>query len=251
MFLDLLSQGNFISFNITLAQILGLEPAIYCSELISIYRKAKSKGKIIGDEFFKLDRKYMFNRTTIPIERQLEIDQRWEKVKLLFKHQDNPDIIKLDIHMIANIVSGEDVKIKSDLSNILNPNISKIKNERHQKRIEKLKSNIKCSDERMLKSLQDWVDVMSERGGTNKISEQSVEIFQDTLYRYTNGDVEKALQIVKIAIVQKYPDCQWAINTYERDMKMRAQNELFSKSRMPKTPPQKKATKDSLGDVVF
>lgn len=253
MFLDILNQNNYISYNITLAQIMGLEGAVYCSELLNIYKKAHSKNKIIGDEYFKLDRKYVFQRTTISIEKQLEIDAKWEKIKLMFKHEDNPDIIKLDTQLIAGIIAGENVKLREDLSGYLNANISAIKTTKHKKRINALKESIKCSDLKVLEALRNWVDALSTYTKNSKVSEQSIEIFQDTLYRYTQGDTEKALIIIKIATVQKYPDCQWAINLYEKDQRMRAQNSVFSNTRMPKVTvsKRKKATKDSLGDEIF
>lgn len=253
MFLDILNQNNYISYNITLAQIMGLEGAVYCSELLNIYKKAHSKNKIIGDEYFKLDRKYVFQRTTISIEKQLEIDAKWEKIKLMFKHEDNPDIIKLDTQLIAGIIAGENVKLREDLSGYLNANISAIKTTKHKKRIDALKESIKCSDPKVLEALRNWVDALSTYTKNSKVSEQSIEIFQDTLYRYTQGDTEKALIIIKIATVQKYPDCQWAINLYEKDQRMKAQNNVFSNTRMPKVTvsKRKKATKDSLGDEIF
>lgn len=251
MFLDILNSNNYLNVNITLAQILGLDAAVYCSELINIYKKAKNKNKIIGDEFFRVDRKYISQRTTITIERQLEIDFKWEKIKLIFKHQDDADIIKIDVQLVASLIAGEDVKIKEDLSKFLNTNIDAIKTTKHKNRLEAIKRDIKCSDANVLEALKNWIDAVGSMSGKNKISAQSVEIFQDTLYRYTKGNTDMAITIIKIATVQKYPDCQWAINLYEKDQKLKTQNQLFSNSRMPKVNQQKVATKDSLGDEIF
>ena len=43
-----------------------------------------------------------------------------------------------------------------------------------------------------------------------------VQVFKDTLDNYCNGDLQKALAIIKLATVHQYVDCQWAINLYER-----------------------------------
>ena len=44
MLVELLSQSNYQSFNIKLAQLLGLESAIYLSALIDINEKANGKN---------------------------------------------------------------------------------------------------------------------------------------------------------------------------------------------------------------
>ena len=251
MFLEILNSSNYISFNITLAKIMGLEAAVYCTELLNIYKKARAKGKIYGDEYFKVDRKYVFDRTTLSIEKQLEIDGKWEKIKLMYKQQDNPDIIKIDDQLLVSIIVGQDAKVREDLAKYLNTNINEIKITKHKKKIDEIKDGIKCSDANVLSALKDWVEALSLYAGKSKISAQAVEIFQDALYRYTNGDTEKAIAIIKIATIQKYIDCQWAINLYEKDKRMKTQSNLFSESRMPKVTPQKKATKDSLGEEIF
>ena len=54
------------------------------------------------------------------------------------------------------------------------------------------------------------------------LSVQQVAIFKDKIDDYCNGNLELALQIVKIATIHQYIDCQWAINTYEKDKKVQA-----------------------------
>ena len=45
MLIELLSQSNYISVNIKLAKIFGVEGAIYISEILNIYDKAVRKNK--------------------------------------------------------------------------------------------------------------------------------------------------------------------------------------------------------------
>ena len=58
MLLDLLSLDNYVSYNIKVAEILGLHAAIYLSELMNINDKAIRKSKT-KDNFFTVDRKYI------------------------------------------------------------------------------------------------------------------------------------------------------------------------------------------------
>ena len=48
MLLDLLSSSNQLSFNIKVAQLVGLHSAVYLSELMAINEKAIRKNKIAG-----------------------------------------------------------------------------------------------------------------------------------------------------------------------------------------------------------
>ena len=71
MILDLLSSDMYVSYNVQIANKIGLEEAIYISELININRKAIQKNKI-EDGYFNIDRKYITNRTTFKLEKQIE-----------------------------------------------------------------------------------------------------------------------------------------------------------------------------------
>ena len=116
MLIELLNPNNYISYNIKTAQIFGLNTAVYMTELLNIFEKARNKDKLVDKEYFKLDRKYVFIRTTLSIEEQLRIDSKLTQVGILFKHQDNPDIIKVDTKMYASIITSEDVTLIDNLS---------------------------------------------------------------------------------------------------------------------------------------
>lgn len=63
MLIDLLSMSNYVNYNVKVAQILGLDAAIYVSELLNINDKALHKNKVKG-EYFTIDRMYIQSRTT-------------------------------------------------------------------------------------------------------------------------------------------------------------------------------------------
>ena len=63
MLIDLLCTDNYVSFNINIAKVMGLNYAIYISELLNISNKATAKKKLL-DGKFKVDRDYIANRTT-------------------------------------------------------------------------------------------------------------------------------------------------------------------------------------------
>ena len=251
MLIDMINVNNYGSYNRVMAQMFGLSAAVYCNELISIYQKAMSKNKMINGDYFLLDRNYVCKQTTLTNEEQLVIDEKWSKVGLLSKNVDNPNIIKLDIDMLVALMSGEDkesieqitkkVKLKSKAA------------EKETKRsiaIKTLKDSIICTNYELLTALREWVDgIYANPNGY--LSTTAIRAFQSTLNDYTKGDLDMALSIVKIATIQGYKDCGWAINVYEKDKRIKKSNEALLNSRLPRTTEQKRATKETLDNVVY
>lgn len=248
MLIELLNSNNYISFNIKTAQIFGLNTAVYISELLSIYEKATIKEKLVDNEYFKLDRKYVFIRTTLSIEEQLRIDSKLMKTGILLKHQDNPDIMKLDVNLFASVITNDDVSLLKDISKKLGGLAKKEPREsKRQAIITALKNSIQCSDYELLTALRDWVDAIFASPKGNYLSKASIKLFQETLNTYTKGDLDLALRLVHIATIQGYRDCNWAISVYEKDGKIK--KEIASKQ--PRVTAQKRATLDTLGDTVY
>lgn len=248
MLIELLNPNNYISYNIKTAQIFGLNTAVYMTELLNIFEKARNKDKLVDKEYFKLDRKYVFIRTTLSIEEQLRIDSKLAQVGILFKHQDNPDIIKVDTKMYASIITSEDVTLIDNLSKKLGGlNKKDPKESKRQAIITALKNSIQVSNYELLTALRDWVDAIFASPKGNYLSKASVKLFQDTLNSYTKGDLDLALRLVQIATIQGYRDCQWAISVYEKDNQIKKSIQ----DKQPRVTTQKRATADTIGDKVY
>lgn len=249
MLVELLNSDNHITFNVKTAQIFGLTTAVYLSELFSIYNKAIKKNKLVDDNYFKLDRKYMFIRTSISIEEQLRIDEKMMIVGIIGKHQTNPDIIKLDTKLYASILVNEDIELIEDLkSRFSDAGKKKTKKETKAEAIaNNLKNSISCSDYELATALREWIDAIFSNPKGGFLSKTAVSEFQETLYNYTKGDLDLALRIVKIATIQGYRDCQWAINVYEKDERIKKSIE----EKAPRVTTQKRATVDTLGKNVY
>lgn len=247
MLIDVLNSYNYISFNIDAASILGLNAAVYCAEVLNIYKKASIKKKLIDGDYFKLDRGYISNRTSLTIEDQLKVEANLSKIGLITKQVDNPDNIKIDVELYASIISSEDKKLIKDISSkvkIKDPKGVKM-TQRHMIQ-EALKKGIVCSNDELLSALKDWVDAIFTNPN-NYLSKKTIEMFQNTLSDYTKGDLDLALRLVKIATIQGWKDCEWAIKSYEQDQEYTKKNEL----RKPRVTDQKVATKDTIGKDIF
>jgi len=251
MLVDIMDMSDYITFNISLAKIFGLNASVYCSELITIYKKAVKKNKLVDDGFFKLDRKYVTDRTTLTVEQQLAVDHSWMLCGIMKKHPENPDIIKLDIDLIVSIITSEDTNKLSKLSKDF-----KVRSKDEEKQLKKnlvvksLQDSIECKNYELLTALRGWVASIYSKPNTY-LSKAMIKDFQKTLDDFAKGDLDLALRIVEIASTQCYKQCQWAIDLYLKDEKQRKAKQEYAQSRIRVTT-QKVATNDTIKkDVKF
>lgn len=221
MLIDLLNSSNYIMVNMEAIRIFGLNTAVYCSELLNIYKKAVTKNKLYNETYFKIDRNYIKKQTSLEIEDQLKCDANLRKVNIIQPDETNPDIIYFDVEIYASLLSSEDVKLLDKVSSKVKvENPKNIKKAQRDRIIIALKESIRCKTIPVLQKLQEWIDsIMADP--SKYLSKQQVAAFKDTLDEYCNGDLQKALDIINIAMIQGYINCQWAINLYERDNKPR------------------------------
>lgn len=247
MLIDLLNSSNYIMVNRDAIRIFGLNTSVYCSELLNIYKKAVEKKKLYENNFFKVDRAYITKQTSLSIEDQIKCDLNLVKVNVIRVSTDDPDVIYFDIEAFASILSSEDVKLLDVVEKKVktaNPKGSKAT--QRERIIVNLKQSIQCKTYEVLVALRGWIDsVMSD---PNKyLSVQQVAIFKDRIDDYCNGNLELALHIIKLATIHQYIDCQWAINTYEKDKQVQAS---IASSGVRKTE-QKQTSVNKLSSEVF
>ena len=244
MLLDILNEDNCLNINLKSIQLLGLKTAAYLSLLVAIEKKATRKNKLI-DGYFKLDRKYVTKVLGLVVEEQLVCDANLMKVSIMKRKQDDPNSIKLEILLYLSLLNEDDLKLIENVKKQMIVERPKgIKLSQRQMQINNLKDCISCSNYELLTALRNWVDgVYANPRGF--LSKTSIQAFQDTLNNYTKGDLDLALRIVKIATIQGYKDCIWAINLYEKDRKEEEKN---NKIRITN---QETASKEELSDKIF
>lgn len=251
MLIDLLNSDNYITVNISLAKVIGLNAAVYCDELTKIYSKAKAKNKLIDNDYFKVDRKYVSLKTTLTIDDQLVADLNLSKIGIIKKHNDDPDILKLDLSILGSIIISDDEKELDNIAKkVKTASPRGIRQSQRQQTIISLKDSIECSNYELLTALRNWIDAIYANPN-GYLSKSVIKTFQDTLNNYTQGDLDLALKIVQIATIQGYKDCQWAIAVYEKDQKIQKQQEMFANKRLPRVTNQKSVDDVGLGDEVF
>lgn len=219
MLIDLLNSANYLMVNMEAIRIFGLNTAVYCSELLNIYKKAVVKNKLYNGSYFKIDREYIKKQTSLEVEEQIKCDINLRKVNIIIQDETDPDIIRFDVEIYASILSSEDIKLLDTVSSKVKvDNPKNVKQTQRNRIIIALKEAIECKTVSVLQKLQEWIDsVMADP--KRYMSKQQVTAFKNRIDEYCEGDLQKALDIINIATIHGYVDCQWAINLYERDNK--------------------------------
>lgn len=213
MLIDLLSMANYNSYNVNLANIIGLHEAIYISELININEKAIKKNKISDEGYFTVDRKYITSRTTLDKKEQLEIDKTLNNLKIIHI-ADNVNVISIDLQVLTGIIMSADEKLTKDISSIVN---KKQKRTKQQVICDELKKNIVTTNSELIDAYSNWIDSVIAKDGW--MSKQAVISAQQLIDANSNRNLDVALKIISIASINGYRDMQWAVNKYYQEFK--------------------------------
>ena len=208
-------MDNYVNFNIKLAEILGLHPAIYISELLNINEKAVRKEKV-ANNCFKVVRSYITKRTTLSVQEQKEIDSLLVSIGVLKVNSESSDLLTLDLTMLTSLVSAEPTDVEK-LKKLVNTNKPK-RRTKAQVIVDQLKTLVVAENEELRQAYFDWIDAVHAKQGW--MSAKSVTVGQKTIDTYCNHNLDMALHLLEIASIGGYRDIQWAINTYEKDYKL-------------------------------
>lgn len=229
MLIDFISTSNYGYYNVKLANILGLETAVYLNELLNINEKAIRKNTI-SDCYFKLDRTYIKSRTTIDEEAQIGIDNELIKLELLYRKENNYDIVMLDLEKITGLLISDDDELKKGIEKL-------IKVKKRKSKTESLSDNLKrfvdSGNIGVDNALKDWIDVIVDKFG--RFNKTGVQETQSKIINASNGNPTKAIDILKIATINEWKDIDYAINVYnekhknEKNLTAFGQNVIINK----------------------
>jgi len=194
------------------------------------------KDKLVNGDFIKIDRNYIYEQTTLTIEKQIKIDINLQKHGVIEKDFDDNDLIKLDTNKLATILTSDNDTMYEELQKITTKQIRVDKNTKQNAMQSKLYNYVNTGNESLNDSLYGWINSCVKGKGVY-LNKQLVEKFQKDLYAYCKGNLEIGLEIVNIATMYSYRDCSWAIRIYERDVKEKQ--------------PKDTATKETLLNKVF
>lgn len=199
-YINAISPDAYGQYNRTLAKQLGLPAAVYASEILDISAQVYKKGKFSADGFWKLDRKYLEDRTTLTPEQQEEVESILVALEILDKQGKNQLRFRLD--KLFNILSG-DVTISEEQLSVLcekKPKLTK-----KEAILLSLKKCINEPDPDLHLAYENWLDVVYEKGVCKKVQ---IESFINDINNYTTDKATK-LAILKVATQAGYKVAEW------------------------------------------
>lgn len=240
MLIELLSTSNYVSYNIKLAELLGLHAAIYISELMNINDKAIRKNKL-NDNYFKLTRQYITKRTTLDEKEQLEIEQNLLKLGILEKGE-NDDDLSLNITTLTTLMMSTDEQLLDNVKKLTKLKTKTPKATKGEKIKEELKTNVVTSNEELREAYYDWIDAVYAKQGW--LSKKAVVCAQSRVDEFSKRNLDVALKLIEIASINGYRDMEWAINKYNSQF-----NVSYKLTSTPTTPTTTRTTE--LSSEVF
>lgn len=227
MLIELLSTSNYVSFNVKLAEMLGLHSAIYISELMSINDKAIRKDKMT-ESSFSLDREYVKKRTTLTPEEQLEIEGNLIKLGIVEKPNDNENCIVLNINMLTTLLMSTDEELLENIEKLAKVKNKKSKTTKADAIRQNLKTNIVTTNMELIEAYSDWIDAVYAKQGW--MSKKAVTLGQSVVDNFSKRDLDVALAVISIAAMHGYVDMQWAINKYSEQYKVKREVSYLPKA---------------------
>ena len=209
MLLDLLSSSNYVSYNIKLAELLGLHSAIYLSEIMSINEKAVRKNKL-EENCIRIVRPYVTSRTTIDEKEQKDIEKNLIKLGILSPTKD-VDTVSLNLTTLTSLMMSTDEKLIDDIKKI-----TKRKKKTKAECIrDEVKANITVENEELRLAYDGWIDAVFTK--YQWMSNACVTVAMREVDEYSNHDLDKALKVIEVASIHGYREMKWAIKKIEEE----------------------------------
>lgn len=202
-------MSNYGSYNVKLAQILGLTSAVYLSQLMDINEKAIRKDKV-NDNYFTVDRDYIKTRTTLSHDEQKTIENKLIKIGILQRSESDSNTILLDITVLTSIMMSPDESLVKEITAF-----SKKRRTKEQVIKETLKESIVTTNSELRTAYEGWIDAVYEKDGF--MTKQAVISAQRVVDDFSKRDLDIALKLLEIASINGYRDITWAINNYKKD----------------------------------
>lgn len=196
MLLDLIDTNNYAMYNVKLAQIVGLDAAVYCSQLLTIQSKAQRKKKMVGN-YFCVDREFITKQTSLTVERQLVLDNELVKLQILQRDETNVDLLLVNIDILSSIIASEDIELQTNITQIIVDDKQAKREAKMQAIKQKLMAGLKCPNVEMQAALMNWIDAVNANPKVPPVNKMLLKKFYDDVNAYTKGeDLDLALWII-------------------------------------------------------
>lgn len=200
MYTDFISKDG--SYNINLANKLGLQCSVYLSELINQCQESSNA----------VDRDLITQRTTLDGEAQKDCDSLLRSLSLISGTKN----IKINYPQLLSFMGCNDEDFLKDVKTVAKSKARIVKS-KNDYLIDELKNQITTTNQELRTAYELWIeDVYSKEGWMSKGAVISAQMVVDA---FSNHNLDKALALIRIASTHAYRDMNWAVDMYNKNYK--------------------------------
>lgn len=210
-YLDIVGPDAEGKFNRRLAKLVGLQTAVYASEILNILFRVRTKKTYDPEGFWTLDRKYVEERTTISPENQRICDEALKLVGILDSEGSNKIRVRVDV--LFKILA-DDTLIPPETIMAIQHKVSTPPLSNKEKRMFGLKKCITETDNDLKIAYENWVEAIDEK---RKVTKPVIQGFINDVNNYTT-DKNKKLEIIHIATQAGWAVVDWCVRKTKNNL---------------------------------
>ena len=236
-YINIASPASYLSVNIHVAKMFGLNTAVYWSVVSEILDRVKDKKTVDQFGFFKIDRKYVTTKTTLTTKQQRDCDAILSESNIIAVDPTNSDRISVNVGQMVSYIINSDVAVISNVTPVVNKKAkapasgkssTKLSDEQKEAKLQGMRNSvfkyITETDPDLLSAYRNWIDSVV---GNTKANGTTAKLFQESIDKYTN-DKSVKIQLINYSALRAYIDSRWAIEYYERNISGRNTTEKKS-----------------------
>lgn len=223
-YIDISSQENHIMINCSIAKTFGLETATYWAVLNSVLFQVQKKNKYDELGFFKLDRKYITDKTTLSAQAQKKIEAQLASFGILAIDPSSSNRLCVDVSRMLSYISNRDatellkqsMQITKEEKKVAKAETDPIsKAEQKEKKIQgmvKTMTNYLVEiDPDLFEAYRIWIDSMIR---SKRLTGIQVQNFEVAINQYAQSNKQLKLDLLRIAAERTYSNLEYVVSVY-------------------------------------
>lgn len=212
-YLDIAGNSSYGRYNRKFAQIVGLEAAVYWSEILEVLDRVLEKKTFDHDGWFVLNRDYIKKRTTFSEEKQKECEEILSRIEIYQVSPDNENRVRCDVKAFVKIMIEDDIETMKEVKAIAKAATKTAKAESKKANIITMLVNSLSESPEVTEKYRQFLEVAYNKGLCQKAK---LKNFVDEINQFTSDDSVK-IQLLNIGIDRSYTKAEWIINAYSRN----------------------------------
>lgn len=198
------------TFNLQIADLLGLKAAVYWTALLEIAQQAIDNN-LVTDGFFTLDRAYIQKNTTLDLDEQKECEVVLVSVGVA---EYNKNLVRTNMKQMISYITAESKTVIEDIKKQARKNIKEAKADAKKEGINSTMKNIakdNIDDIDIQNALCDWVDAVYAR--KNFLTKAIITKFKADLLAFST-EKSVLLDLLTLATQKGYKQAEYIIPEY-------------------------------------